>query len=726
MSEKAFTGPAAPAAGRKQHCRQRLLSWCTAHGLGLHWLPVSLLAAGLWTAAFSASAAPTAPVAPAAARTAAATLQAEVIVGFKAQADTVRRFALAARATPADGMVVLSQRAQALGKRLARPLQAGPAVGAHAQVVRATGVDAATLARQLAADPEVAFAVPNGRKRITTAPNDPLYAEVAAGVRANGPDSGQWYLRAPTSTVVSSINVEAAWARTRGSASVVVAVLDTGVRFDHPDLGRAANGGVLLPGYDFVSDTMVANDGDGRDADPSDPGDWLTGQESFPPSFGFCGVSDSSWHGTSTASLVAAATDNAIGMAGAAPGVRVLPVRVLGRCGGSDADIQAAMLWAAGISQPGVPDNPNPARVINMSLGGVGTCDASYQSVVGQVLERGVSIVAAAGNGAGGPVGVPANCPGVVGVTALRHAGTKVGFSDLGPEVSISAPGGNCINITTDLPCIYPILAATNTGKQGPVGSAWTDSYNITVGTSFATPLVAAVAGLMVSQRPALLPAEVRSALRATARAFPTTGGDNGPGDATPVTQCRAPQSNVSQLQCYCTTALCGAGMLDAGAAVAAVSGPVARLEVSPAAPTAGQTVTLVGTNSMAGNGSAPTRFDWSLVSGGGVVTGFSSATNAATATLVPSAAGSFTVRLTVTDSAGASASATTTVVVDAAPTPPFTPPVTPPVTPPATSSGGGGGGAASWLWVLGVLLAVALLHTWCAPVARQGRTAPR
>jgi serine protease len=371
------------------------------------------------------------------------------------------------------------------------------------------------------------------------------------------------------------------------------------------------------------------------------------------------------------------------------------------------------MLWAAGISQPNVPDNPNPARVINMSLGGDGICDAAYQNVVNQVLARGAVIVAAGGNGAGGPVGVPANCSGVIGVTALRHAGTKVGFSDLGPQISISAPGGNCINTAVGTPCLYPILAATDTGTQSPVGASWTNSFDITVGTSFASPLVAAVAGLMVSQRPSLTADEVRTAMRATARPFPQTGGDNGPDDPTAVTQCRAPATGVSQLQCYCTTALCGAGMLDAGAAVAAVSGPLARVEVSTASPTAGQPVTVNGAGSQGTGGAVPTRYEWVLVSGGGIVSGFSSATNAATATLAPTAAGSFTVRLTVTDSTGATDSASTTVTVAAAPV------TTPTPTPtPTTSSGGGGGGAASLLWVLGVLLAVALLHTcpWQAP----------
>ena len=357
----------------------------------------------------------------------------EAIVRFKADAASLRKHALATRADAAAVQAVLSQRATALGTRMGHTLTSGTAAGERTQVVRAVGVDAVALARQLASDPEVEFAVPNGRKRALAAPNDPLYAAAAAGVRPLGPDSGQWYLRAPDTTIQSAIDIETAWAYTRGAADVVVAVLDTGVRFEHPDLGRVAAGGRLLPGYDFVSDTVVANDGSARDADPSDPGDWVSFTESLGDTFGGCSASSSSWHGTATSSLVGAAADNAIGMAGTAPGVRVLPVRVLGKCIGTDADIQAALLWAGGPHVDGVPDNPNPARVLNLSLGGEGSCDAAYQSVVDRLAAAGVSVVAAAGNTAGGPVGTPANCAGVISVLALRHAGTKVGFSDLCP-----------------------------------------------------------------------------------------------------------------------------------------------------------------------------------------------------------------------------------------------------------------------------------------------------
>lgn len=633
----------------------------------------------------------------------------EVIVRFKPDATVLRRTALSA-ATPAASVAqVLSQRAAMLGARTGRVLQAGPAVGERTQLVRAAGLDAVALARQLAADPEVEWAEPNGRRRALAAPNDPLYGPASLTARPQGPASGQWYLRAPTAEVVSAIDIEAAWARTRGSANVVVAVLDTGVRFEHPDLGRTGSGGKLLGGYDFVSDSVVANDGGGRDADPSDPGDWISSDDRALSQFADCELSPSSWHGTTTASLVGARTDDAVGMAGAAPNVNVLPIRVLGKCYGTDGDIQAGMRWAAGLPVDGVAPNPNPAKVLNMSLGSSGSCTAGYQAAVDEVLAAGAVIVAAAGNSAGGPVGVPGNCRGVVSVLALRHAGTKVGFSDLGPEIGIAAPGGNCVNIGPGDACVYPILAATNTGARGPLASDWTNSFDITVGTSFSSPLVAGVAGLMFSLQPALSPQQLRQALQGTARPFPTTGADNG-SDPTPVAQCQAPRSDASgntveQLQCYCTTALCGAGMLDAGAAVAAVAGLLARIDVTPAAPVAGTVVQLSAAGSVAGSGRQITAWAWTLLDGGGVASAFSSATNAVSASFLPSAAGTVRVRLTVTDDLGASNSLEQSIAVAAAPTTPGLP-----VGGGGTGGGGGGGGAMSLGWLLLLALAAALL----------------
>ncbi len=633
-------------------------------------------------------------------------VEGEVIVKFRPDSSTLRKRALSAQSEIATVGAVLAERAGALGARVGRVLEAGPSVGPRAQVMRAQGVDAAALAEQLAADTEVEYAVPNGRKRAFTAPNDPLYAATAAGVRPRGPDSGQWYLRKPDATLKSAIDIEAAWARTRGSASVVVAVLDTGVRFEHPDLGRVADGGRLLAGYDFVSTTAYINDGDGRDADPSDPGDFVTAAEAATSTFTGCSRV-SSWHGTTTASLIGAAADNKIGIAGAAPGVLVLPIRVLGKCYGSDADIAAAMLWAAGIDVDGVPTNLTPAKVMNLSLGGAGTCNALYRDTVKQVLAKGVVIVAAAGNSNGGAVGEPANCPGVIAVGGLRHAGSKVGYSDLGAEIGISAPAGNCINTAAGTPCLYPIVAATNSGATVPGSSAWTDSYDFSVGTSFASPLVAAVAGLMFSQQPALTPAQLLAALQATARPFPTTGADNGPNDSTPVPSCYQVSQAGPSGQCYCPNdgKLCGAGMLDAGAAVAAAATtPLARITVTTAAPTAGAVVDFSGASSQAASGNTITAYSWSVAASGGIATNFSSATNASTAALTPSAAGQFTVQLTVTDSVGASASATQAVTVAAAPVTPVTPAA------PAAAANSGGGGAASLAWVLGVLLATLVL----------------
>ena len=291
---------------------------------------------------------------------------ARVIVKFKADSSLVR-----AKARSLTGAT--AARARALGARLELSMRAGATVSDLAQVVFASGVTSAELAERLAQESDVEYAVPDERRRIVGAPNDPLYAD---GVPDNGPAAGQWYLRAPSGEFQSSLNIEAAWAITTGSPDVVVAAVDTGVRYEHPDLLPVGVGGHLLPGYDMVSDPVVANDDDGRDADPSDPGDWVTWAELSQPGglLSRCTTSPetSSWHGTQVSGLIAALTDNGIGMAGAAPGVRVLPVRVLGKCGGYDSDIIAGMRWAAGLSVPDVPANPYPARVINLSLGGDG------------------------------------------------------------------------------------------------------------------------------------------------------------------------------------------------------------------------------------------------------------------------------------------------------------------------------------------------------------------
>jgi len=626
--------------------------------------------------------------------------EARVIVGFKDDAPTLRTAAAAGGgATAASSARVREARAALLSSRLGTSLVAGRALGERMQVLRAAGLSSEALAAQLAADPDVAWAEPDRRRRASRVPNDPLYGEAT---RTRGPDAGQWYLRPPTATLKSAANFQQAWDRRVGGAGTVVAVIDTGVRPDHPDLN-----GVLLPGIDAIDDIDTANDGNGPDTDPSDPGDWVSAAENNQSGGPFqdCGASSSSWHGTLVSTLVAAVADDATGMAGSTFGGRVLPVRVLGKCGGWDSDIIAGMLWAAGLEPVAGVMNSHPAQVLNLSLGGSGSCTRAYENAVARVNAAGAVVVAAAGNDAGLPVGVPANCQGVIGVGGLRHAGSKVGFSDLGPEIAISAPGGNCVNTGAGEPCLYPILAGTNTGTRAPLagGSTWTDSYDASYGTSFATPLVAGAAALVMSQRPTLSPSQVLQVLQASARAFPQTGADNGD-DPTPVPVCVAP-TDVEQLQCYCpnpgqgVASLCGAGMLDAAAALAAAEDGIAQITLETDSPTAGHSITVSAADSLSPQGHSIAGYRWTLVDGGGIVSGFSGSNTAREASLLASGAGSFTLRLTLTDDQGGTLHSDDFVVSVAA----------------GTDGGGGGGssggGALGFGWLLGLALAARILR---------------
>ena len=590
------------------------------------------------------------------------------------------------------------QQAAALSRRHGVAMTDGLAIGRRAQVVFAQGMNSAQLAALLAKDPEVEYAEPDQKRRIRAIPNDPLYPNNLVGAT---PVSGQWYLRPPTSTNVSAINAQTAWDVTTGSASVVVAVLDTGIRFDHPDLA-----GKTYPGYDFVASVAQANDGNGRDADASDPGDWVTDAEvndsSSPfyqctdpdPDTGQYSGENSSWHGTQVAGLIGAATHNSVGMASVGWNVMVLPVRVLGKCHGFDSDIQAGMLWAAGLSANPVA-NPNPAQILNLSLGSQGACTNSYRDVVSQLTAAGVTVVASAGNDAGLAVNAPANCPGVIAVAGVRHVGTKVGFSSLGSQVAIAAPGGNCVNLTG--PCLNPLLTTTNSGATTPLTSTYTDSFDISVGTSFSAPLVAGTAALMKSANASMSPSQVRSVLECSARAFPSPSTDPS------VPSCRAPDSN-EQLECHCTTSTCGAGFLDAGAALAAAAGfgaspPSAVVTASATSVVSGNAVTLDASMSAAAGGRSVRGYRWSITSGSSF--GSLSATEGATVTLNTMGSGTVSVTLTVTDTACDVAQASTSVTVT-----------------PVTSGGGGGGGGLGWAWLAALAAAVAALS-----VSAAGRT---
>lgn len=643
--------------------------------------------------------------------------EARVIVRFKPQADSVRAKAMALRATRAEAREVAQTRATALGLRTGHRLAAGISLDERTQVVLAKGMTGAQLAKRLAADGEVELVAVDQRRKHTKLPNDPLFGgadvnpeSTVGGIQARTID--QWYLKKPSSTagqVVSSINAPAAWDTTTGASSVIVAVIDTGVRPDHPDLA-----GQFVTGYDMIGfgangssqSVAIANDGGGPDADPSDPGDWVSQADIDGKQLGSgCDKTDignSSWHGTRVSGLIAALSNNGLGMAGVGWGLKIMPVRALGKCGGYDSDIMAGMKWAAGIAVPGLPANANKAKVLNLSLGGGGSCGTSgtgalYREVITQVNAAGATVVVAAGNSEGQAVGLPGNCPGVVTVAALRHVGTKVGFSSLGPEVTIAAPGGNCINVGAGQACLYPMISTTNSGTTTPVAADGAYTGNgASVGTSFSAPIVSGIVGLMASVRPGLTSAEATQILKSTARPFPTTGGGSS-ADGNPP-QCTAPSTTAVQDECYCTTSTCGAGMVDAAAAVAAaaaLNGTTVAITQTPASGlTAGQTLTLTAAATGLPAGRTVASVAWVLVDGGGIVTAFASGASTATATITPTAAGSFTVRADVTDSAGLVYSQSATVSVGAAVV----------VTPPAPS--GGGGGAASAMWLAGLLLA--------------------
>jgi serine protease len=306
------------------------------------------------------------------------------------------------------------------------------------------------------------------------------------------------------------INAPAAWDKSTGSG-VVVGVVDTGYR-PHADL--AAN---ILPGYDFISDTFVANDGNGRDTDASDPGDWINPGE--------CGPGDpaafeaSSWHGTHVSGTIAARTNNSLGVAGVAFNARIVPARVLGKCGGFTSDIADAIVWTSGGTVSGVPANANPAKVLSISLGGSGACDTTTQNAINSARSRGANVVVAAGNSNANSANfTPANCSGVVTVAAVGRNGGKASYSNFGATVEVAAPGGSG--------GVNSVLSTLNAGSTSPGA----DSYALYNGTSMATPHVSGVVALMLSVKPTLTPDQVTSILQSTARAFPATCSQCGSG----------------------------------------------------------------------------------------------------------------------------------------------------------------------------------------------------
>ena len=374
---------------------------------------------------------------------------------------------------------------KALGVRHVRRIATG------ADVVRADRkldrVEAESLMRQIAADPNVEYVEVDKLNKPYLTPNDTRYSE-------------QWGYSG-----TYGIKAKQAWDVTNGAGSVV-AVLDTGIT-SHSDL--SAN---VLPGYDFIIDTTVSNDGNGRDSDPSDPGDWVSANQ--------CGGSHaaqpSSWHGTHVAGTIAAVTNNAKGVAGVAYGAKIVPVRVLGTCGGYDSDIADAIIWASGGTVSGVPANANPAEVINLSLGGSGACGTTTQTAINGAVSRGTTLVIAAGNDNTNVSNAsPANCNNVIAVASITSTGARSSFSNYGSLIDIAAPGSN-------------ILSTLNSGSTTP-GAETYASYN---GTSMATPHVAGVVALLqAAATTPKTPAQVESIIKANVTPFPSTPSQSiGPG----------------------------------------------------------------------------------------------------------------------------------------------------------------------------------------------------
>lgn len=404
--------------------------------------------------------------------------------------------------------------------------------GDRGAVVAATGESLEETRLRLLSDPMVESVEIDRRVRLRA--QSPLVGLLNALDLSRR--SRSWFHQ-DLSTQPASINTSAMWASFHGTAPTVVAVLDTGVLPSHPMLQ-----GHLLSGYDFVSDPVIAADGQTvggseRDADPTDPGDGVTAADLLADP-ACAGLSSSSWHGSFVSGLVAGNPIPSEGVFSVNWNAVVLPVRVLGKCGGFSTDLADAIRWAAGLSVPGVPGNPFPAKVINLSLGSEGACVPSIEgAAVAAARQAGALVVVAAGND-GNTVDSPANCPGAFGVAAIDQEGLKANYSNFGASIKLSAPGGDGA---------FPIWSASNTGLTGPL----TNTYNTKIGTSFSSPMVAAAASLYWSLNPTASVSAVEDALRTSARPFLSIAG-------API--CTTATQGV---ECNCTTTLCGAGMLD-------------------------------------------------------------------------------------------------------------------------------------------------------------------
>ncbi|MGW4022170.1 S8 family peptidase [Streptomyces sp. NPDC005009] len=509
-------------------------------------LSVALLTAASTQVAVAQDAPSDAPAVPTARTEAAPGTPAErLIVGYKSGAAEAK----SDKAAAADAAAKGEQAGEDVGFR--RRLGTGAALvdlGA-----KPTTADVADVVAEYRADPQVAYVVPDRLNKPLATPNDTEYGK-------------QWDLFEST----AGMRVPGAWDLTTGSG-VTVAVIDTGY-VAHSDL--AAN---IVGGYDFISDTAVSVDGNGRDSNPADPGDWYAAGE--------CGQAaggSSSWHGTHVAGTIAAATNNGKGVAGIAYGAKISPVRVLGKCGGYDSDIIDAITWASGGTVSGVPANANVAKVINMSLGGGGACSTATQSAINGAVSRGTTVVVAAGNeNQNAANSSPANCGNVITVAATDRSGNRAYYSNYGSIVDISAPGGETTTASNG------ILSTLNSGARTPS----TENYAYYQGTSMATPHIAGLAALMKSANPALTPARIESAIKSNSRALPgTCSGGCGAGLADAAKTVQAVKGGTSTGSTYSSST--AMSIPDNGSAVESPIGVSGRSGYAPSALQVGVDIT--------------------------------------------------------------------------------------------------------------------------------------
>ena len=411
--------------------------------------------------------------------------------------------------------------------RFRRRLGSGGLVYALPESV--SGQDAEGILEALMKDPDVVSAEVDQRVVPAYLPTDALTSLYEF----------QWPLLAQSDEPFG-IDMPDAWDVSRGDSGSVVAVLDTGL-VSHEDLNPAR----ILPGYDFISDVTTSNDSDGRDPDPFDPGDWTAADECKQGA----PAQDSSWHGLLVSGLIAAEAENSKGIEGIDFHTSILPVRVLGKCGGHVSDIVDAMRWAVGEASPdaGMLPLAQRARIVNMSFTTEenGGCSPEEQAAIDYVRAAGAVVVTAAGNEAGRARDhSPGNCRGVINVAAGTRDGALADYSNFGENVDFVAPGGSA-PLDPD-----GVVTLSNGGTTSATANS---IYVYAEGTSFAAAQTAAVAGLIINVNPALTPDQVADILCATAQPLP-----------------------------LCDAATCGKGTLDANGALTLAQMSLSDLSVIP------------------------------------------------------------------------------------------------------------------------------------------------